>query len=89
MCKKTESSDFICTLPRGGMYWVKDLRGARDFPISGGMYNPMHPESRQCTSYDHPLIINPSHGMYQEIHPYSAMNIGSFKINTSLMMIKE
>ena len=58
------------------------------FPDVRGMYNPMHPDSRQCTSYDHPLI-NPSHGMYQEILPYSAMKIGSFKINTSLMMIKE
>ena len=29
---------FICTLPRGGMYWVMDLQGARYFPMSGGMY---------------------------------------------------
>ena len=26
---------------------------------------------------------------YQKIHPYSAMNIGSVKINTSLIMMKE
>ena len=26
---------------------------------------------------------------YQEIHPYSAMNIDSVKINTSLIMMKE
>ena len=27
--------------------------------------------------------------MYQEIHPYSAMNIGIAKINTSLIMMRE
>ena len=26
---------------------------------------------------------------YQEIHPYSAMNIDSVKLNTSLIMMKE
>ena len=26
---------------------------------------------------------------YQEIHPYTAMNIDSVKMNTSLMMMKE
>ena len=39
--------------------------------------------------YDNSLTINPSLGMYQYVHSNSAMNIGSIKINTSLMMIKE
>ena len=33
--------------------------------------------------------ITPVASGYQEIHPYSAMNIGSVKINTSLIMMKE
>ena len=33
--------------------------------------------------------ITPVASGYQEIHPYSAMNIDSVKINTSLIMIKE
>ena len=34
--------------------------------------------------YGHSLIINPSQGMYQEIHPCRASSIGSFKINTAI-----
>ena len=33
--------------------------------------------------------ITPVVSGYQEIHPYSAMNIDSVKINTSLIMMKE
>ena len=33
--------------------------------------------------------ITPVASGYQEIHPYSAMNIDSVKINTSLEMMKE
>ena len=33
--------------------------------------------------------ITPVASGYQEIHPYSAMNIDSVKINTSLIMMKE
>ena len=33
--------------------------------------------------------IAPVASGYQEIHPYSAMNIDSVKINTSLIMMKE
>ena len=33
--------------------------------------------------------ITPVASGYQEIHPYSAMNIDSAKINTSLIMMKE
>ena len=33
--------------------------------------------------------VTPVASRYQEIHPYSAMNIDSVKINTSLIMMKE
>ena len=33
--------------------------------------------------------ITPVASGYQEMHPYSAMNIDSVKINTSLIMMKE
>ena len=33
--------------------------------------------------------ITPVASGYQEIHPYSAMNIDSVKINTSLLMMRE
>ena len=33
--------------------------------------------------------ITPVASGYQEIHPYTAMNIDSVKINTSLIMMKE
>ena len=33
--------------------------------------------------------ITPVASGYQEIHPYSAMNIDSVKINTYLIMMKE
>ena len=33
--------------------------------------------------------INPVDSEYQEIHPYSALNIDSVKINTSLLMMRE
>ena len=39
--------------------------------------------------YGHSLIINPSLGMYQEIHPCRASNTYSVKINTSLLMMRE
>ena len=38
-------------------------------------------------SVDH--VITPVVSGYQEIHPYSAMDIDSVKINTSLIMMKE
>ena len=50
----------IRTLPRGGMYWVVHPRRPRDFPReisrSEGLYNPMHPDSRQCTAILSSLI---------------------------------
>ena len=39
--------------------------------------------------YGHSLIINPSLGMYQKIHPHRAMSIDNVKINTSLLMRRE
>ena len=38
---------------------------------------------------DHAFNITPVASGYQEIHPYSAMNIDSVKINISLIMMKE
>ena len=45
--------------------------------------------SRFEAVYGHSLIINPSLGMYQEIHPCRASSIDSVKINTSLPMMRE
>ena len=45
--------------------------------------------SRLEAVYGHSLIINPYQGMYQEIHPCRAGSIGSVKINTSLLMMRE
>ena len=45
--------------------------------------------SRLEAVYDHSLIINPYQGVYQEIHPCRAVSIGSVKINTSLLMMRE
>ena len=45
--------------------------------------------SRFEAVYSHSLIINPSLGMYQEIHPFRASSIDSVKINTSLPMMRE
>ena len=45
--------------------------------------------SRLEAVYAHSLIINPYLGMYQEIHPCRAVSIGSVKINTSLLMMRE
>ena len=62
------------------------------------MYFPIHPSSRQCTytippefwwSTDILLIINPSTGMDQEIHPCGQGRIDSVKINPSLLRMRE
>ena len=45
--------------------------------------------SRLEAVYGHSLVINPYHGMYQEIHPFGAGSIDSVKINTSLIMMRE
>ena len=56
---------------------------------SEGMYIVQPNASRLEAVYGHSLVINPSLGMYQEIHPYRAMSIVSVKINTSLVMMRE
>ena len=45
--------------------------------------------SRLEAVYVHSLIINPYRGVYQEIHPCRPGSIGSVKINTSLIMMRE
>ena len=45
--------------------------------------------SRFEAVYGHSLIINPSQGIYQEIHPCRVSSIDSVKINTSLPMMRE
>ena len=45
--------------------------------------------SRFEAVYSHSLIINPSLGMYQEVHPCRANSTYSVKINTSLPMMRE
>ena len=45
--------------------------------------------SRFEAVYGHSLIINPSLGMYQEIHPCRVSSTYSVKINTSLPMMRE
>ena len=50
----------------------------------------VQPNSSQFEAvYGHSLIINPSLGMYQEIHPCRVSSIDSVKINTSLPMMRE
>jgi hypothetical protein len=54
----------------------------RTLPGAGSVLDNM-------VSLDHAFNIIPVASGYQEIHPYSAMNIDSVKINTSLIMMKE
>ena len=53
----------------------------------GGVVQPN--TSRFEAVYGHSLIINPSQGMYQEIHPCRVSSIDSVKINTFLSMMRE
>ena len=62
-------------------------QGQREISRSEGDVQPN--SSRFEAVYGHSLIINPSLGMYQEIHPCNASSIDSIKINTSLVMMKE
>ena len=83
----------IHTLPRGGMYWVVHSRRPRDFSRAEGnleVGGDVQPNtSRFEAVYGHSLIINPSLGMYQEIHPCRVSSTYSVKINTSLPMMIE
>merc|ERR1711917_82068 len=50
----------------------------------------VQPNASRCEAvYGHSLIINPSLGMYQEIHPSKASSTYNVKINTSLPMMRE
>ena len=44
--------------------------------------------SRLDAVYGHSLVINPSLGIYQEIHPCGAISIYSAEINPSLVFIE-
>ena len=48
-----------------------------------------HMEIWQGQEHSHSLIINPSLGMYHEIHSFGAMKIDSVKINTSLIIVRK
>ena len=56
----------------------------REILRSEGMFNPIH--MRQCKAIRSSLIHI---GMYQEMHPYRAIVIGSVKMNTSLLMMRK
>ena len=77
----SDKLECIRTLSRGGVYWVIfpwRPRAEGNLEVGGHLYlfNSFYPDSKQCM-YGHSLIIIPSLGMYQEIHPFSAMNIDS------------
>ena len=55
------------------------------YGVSCGAFNKTQKRHKLFEAvYGHSLIINPSLGMYQEIHPSGVFSIGSVKINTSL-----
>ena len=62
-------------------------RGSREIWRAEGMDFPIPPEFWWCT--DILLIINPSTGMDQELHPCGQGRIGSVKINPSVMRMRE
>ena len=68
-------------------------RSPRDILRAGGnleVGGDVQPNSSRFEGvYGHSLIINPSLGMYQEIHSCRASSINSVKINTSLPMMRE
>ena len=57
-------------IPPGGMYWVIHPRWPRDLLRSERYPKRCRNTEEYCFSII-PFIINPSPGMYQEIHPYS------------------
>ena len=65
----------------------RDISRAEGNLEVGGDVQPN--SSRFEAVYGHSLIINPSLGMYQEIHPCRASSTYSVKINTSLPMMRE
>ena len=86
----------IHTLPKGGMFWEIHPPRTERFP-EGGDFAPRGKSKKipmlsqgstldNMVPVDHIILYHPC---CQEIHPYSAMNIDSVKINTSLIMMKE
>ena len=65
--------------PEGHLEGQGTSRGPREISRSEGMYNPMHPDSRQYTAILSSLIYPLE--MYQKIHPYIAIRIDSVKSN--------
>ena len=66
---------------------LRDISRAEGNLEVGGDVQPN--ASRLEAVYGHSPIINPSLGMYREIHPCRASSIGSVKINTSPPMMRE
>ena len=66
---------------------LRDISRAEGYLEVRGDVEPN--SSRFKAVYGHSLIINPSLGMYQEIHPCRTSSIDSVKINTSLPMMWE
>ena len=60
--------------------------------MSQGQYFPIHSQGSVLNitiSVDHIIHIIPEASEYQEIHPYSAVNIDSVEIKISLIMMRE
>ena len=87
----------VRTLPRQGIHWVVHPRRPKDFlrpercpEGRGKSWGDVQPNtSRLQAVYGHSLIINPYLGRYQEIHPCRVVSIGSVRINTYLIMMRE
>ena len=81
------------------MYWVVYPRRPRDFSRPKGSRGPrknlevggdVQPNISWLEAVCvHSLIINPYRGMYREKHPFRPGSIGSVKIKTSLLMMRE
>ena len=65
----------------------RDISRAEGNLEVGGDVQPN--SSRFKAVYGHSLIINPSLGMYQEIHPCWASSTYNVNINTSMPMMRE
>ena len=70
------------------MYWEIYPPRPERFP-KGGDFAPRGPRDCLRAKPEGSLDINPVAIEYQEIHTYSALNIDSVKINTSLLMMRE
>ena len=60
--------------------------------MSQGQYFPIHSQGSVLNitiSVDHIVHIIPEASEYQEIHPYSAVNIDIVEIKISLIMMRE